>query len=93
MHVYLCVCVCGSVFPALLTDKAVLFILGATCVSCPTALFGWSGLPAHRKHTLLISATHTHTHIEIHITTVHEYPQGKIAYAQAHTHKHKLCAT
>lgn len=61
LSVCFCVCAC-SILPALLTDKAVLFIPGTTCVSCPATLFGWSGLPAHRKHTPLISGTHTHTH-------------------------------
>lgn len=52
------VCMCNSALPALLTDKALLFILGTTCVSSPTTLFGWS----ERKHALLRSGTHTHIH-------------------------------
>lgn len=47
-----CVCMCVCAAPALLTDKASLFIPETTCVSSLTAQFGWSGL------------THTHTHTE-----------------------------
>lgn len=74
-------CTCNSIL-ALLTDKAVLFIVGTTCVSCPTALFGWSSLAAH---AVLI---YGHTLREIHVTAVHEYPHGKSAKAQVQTHTH-----
>lgn len=74
-------CMCNSIL-ALLTDKAVLFIVGTTCVSCPTALFGWSSLAAH---AVLI---YGHTLREIHVTAVHEYPHGKSAKAQVQTHTH-----